>query len=67
MRACECAEGLKEEIRRVSSGQIMIDKINLIDKPGSLDFVLEAIESLLKPLGPSFYSTNEYTETELLE
>ena len=29
----------------------------LVGRVGSLDFVLEAIESLLKPLGLSFYST----------
>ena len=47
--------GLKEENQE--GCQVARSWRNLTAKPGSLDFVLEAIESLLKPLGLSFYST----------
>ena len=47
--------GLKEEIKE--GGQVARLWRKLIAKPGRLDFVLEAIESVLKPLGLSFYST----------
>lgn len=48
----------------VSTGQIMK---GLECQVREFYFVLEAIESLPRPLGPSFCSTNKGTETELPE